>query len=123
MNPVILEVISVVPGLYKFCSPCELAFQRAGLTHQRDQDDLNEYPEDLKEEYLHLSHWIKEIHEKYQDEISIRVIAAQSFQGFYKSIRHRAFRYPTFIINGKKAYSGKDKSSLDALIRQQYSVS
>jgi hypothetical protein len=122
MKPVILEVISLVPGLFKFCSPCELASQRAGLNQVRDQVDLNEYPNDLKEDYFYLSQWIKEISEKYRGEILIQVIDAQSLQGFYKSVRHLAFRHPTFIVNGRKTYSGKDKGVLDSLIRRQGST-
>jgi hypothetical protein len=122
MKPIVLDVISLVPGLYKFCPPCELASQGAGLKQVRDRAELNEYPEDVKNDYLYLSQWIKEISEKYQGRISIRLIDAQSFQGFFKCVRHLAFRHPTFIVNGRKTYSGKNKSVLDSLIHQQSSA-
>ena len=73
----------------------------------------------MKEEYLFLSEWIKELSRKYGGNILIRITDAQSFQGFYKSIRFRAFRYPAFIINKKKKYAGKDKVQLDSLLREE----
>ena len=119
MKPIRIEVISLVPGLYKFCPPCEFTSRQAGLNQARDQGDLNAYPEGLKEDYLFLSGWLREILEKYPEEISIQLIDAQSLQGFFKSIRHRVFRYPTFIIEGKGKYHGRDKQALDSLIRQR----
>jgi hypothetical protein len=86
---------------------------------KRDNQDLNEYPEDLKEDYLYLSGWIKELSQKYREKILIRITDAQSLQGFYKSIRYRAFRYPAFIINNRKKYTGKDKVYLDSLLREE----
>ena len=73
----------------------------------------------MKEEYLFLSEWIKELSRKYGGNILIRITDAQSLQGFYKSIRFRAFRYPAFIINKKKKYAGKDKVQLDSLLREE----
>jgi len=89
------------------------------LKGTRDNQDLNEYPEDVKKDYLFLSAWIRELSQKYGREILIRVTDAQSLQGFYRSIRHRAFRYPAFIINGKKRYMGKDKTQLDRLLQEE----
>lgn len=91
------------------------------MKEKRDNQDLNEYPEDLKEDYLFLSGWIKELSQKYRERILIRITDAQSLQGFYKSIRYRAFGYPVFIINNKKKYTGRDKVRLDMLLREELS--
>jgi hypothetical protein len=88
---------------------------------KKDNQDLNEYPEDIREDYLFLSSWIKELSARYREKILIRVIDAQSLQGFVKSIRYRAFRYPAFIIDRKKKYTGKDKVELDALLQEHLS--
>jgi hypothetical protein len=86
---------------------------------KRDNQDLNEYPEDIKEDYLFLSTWVKELSARYREKIMIRVIDAQSLQGVVKSIRHLVFRYPTFIINNREKYTGKDKARLDLLLQAQ----
>lgn len=89
------------------------------LRDKRDNQDLNDYPEEVREDYLFLSGWIKELSQKYRERILIRITDAQSLQGFYKSLRFRAFRYPAFIINGRKKYSGRDKLQLESLLQEE----
>jgi hypothetical protein len=93
---------------------------QVGLKEKRDKQILNDYPEDLKEDYLFLSNWIRELSQKYRENILIRVIDVQSLQGVLKSIRHGIFRYPTFIIDKKKKYTGKDKGRLDAILQEHF---
>ena len=95
---------------------------QVGLRAKRDREILNEYPEELKEDYLFLSSWIRELSQRYGPKILIRVIDAQSFQGVYKSIRYWVHRYPTFIINNRKKYTGKDKGQLDTLLQEHLST-
>ena len=90
------------------------------MREKRDRQILNDYPDDLKEDYLFLSNWIRELSRKYRENILIKVIDAQSLQGVVKSIRYRIFRYPTFVIDKKKKYTGKDKERLDALIQEHF---
>jgi len=93
---------------------------QVGLKEKRDRQILNDYPEDLKADYLFLSNWIRELSQKYRENILIKVIDAQSLQGVLKSIRHGIFRYPTFVIDKKKKYTGKDKGRLDALLQEYF---
>lgn len=92
---------------------------QVGLKQKKDNELLNEYPEDIKEDYLLLSEWMRELSQKYGPKILIKIIDAQSFWGFCKALRHGVFHYPTFIINNKKKYTGKDKKQLDALLQEQ----
>lgn len=94
---------------------------QVGLKKKKDNLILNEYPAEVKEDYLYLSNWIRELSQKYGPKILIKIIDAQSLLGFYKSIRHRIFRYPGFIINNKQKYTGKDKGRLEALLNQEMS--
>ena len=89
------------------------------ISDKKDNRDLNEYPEHVKEDYLYLSEWIRELSRKYGEKILIRVTDAQSLQGIVKSIRYLVFRYPAFIINRRKKYTGKDKLRLDALLQEE----
>ena len=119
MKLITLEVISLVPGLFNTCAHCEFINDQVGLKEKRDRQDLNEYPEDLKDDYLFLSQWVKELSQRYREKILIKIIDAQSLEGLYKSVRHRVFRYPAFIIDRKKKYIGKDKSQLDTLLQEE----
>jgi len=107
------------PEPFRHSPSCEFVADQVGLKEKKDRSILNDYPEDLKEDYLFLSGWIKELSQKYREKILIRITDAQSLQGFYKSIRYRAFRYPAFIINNKKKYTGTDKVRLDLLLREE----
>jgi len=89
------------------------------LRDKKDNQDLNQYPEEVREDYLFLSDWVRELSQKYREKILIRITDAQSLQGFVKSIRYRAFRYPAFIINKRRKYSGKDKVQLDSLLQEE----
>ncbi len=87
-----------------------------GLVEKRDEGDLDEYPEDVKDDYNFLSSWLSELTQKYREKIRIELINVSSFRGFYKSIRHWTQTYPTFIVNKKVKYSGSDKSQLDLIL-------
>ncbi len=118
MNPVLLEVVFPVPALYGLCPSCEFFADEADLRAPKNNQDLNEYPEELKQDYLQLSDWIRELGEKYGHRLLIKVIDAQSLQGLYKSVRFAVRKYPAFIIDKKKKYSGGNKEELEALISQ-----
>ena len=77
---------------------------------------MDEYPPDLKEEYLKLSDWIRELIRIYEDRLLIKLIDAQSILGFYKSLRHWVRKYPTFIVEGQETYTGWDKKRLESLL-------
>jgi hypothetical protein len=79
---------------------------------------MDEYPLDLKEEYLKLCDWIRELTRLYKDGLLIKLIDAQSILGFYKSLRHWLRKYPAFIVEGKKTYTGWDKSRLESLLAE-----
>jgi hypothetical protein len=92
------------------------------LRHQEEwrrqafESQINEYPEDVRQEYLRLSDWIRKLSTTYQDRILIRVIDAYSVMGLVKSIWYRFRRYPTFIVNRRWKYTGWDESQLTEII-------
>ncbi len=77
---------------------------------------MDEYPPDLKEEYIKLSDWIRELSRTYEHRLLIKLIDAQSILGIYKSLRHWVRKYPTFIVEGQGAYTGWDKKRLESLL-------
>ncbi len=77
---------------------------------------MEDYPLELKEEYVKLSGWMRELSQRYKNRILIKVIDAQSILGVYKSLRHRVRKYPAFIVEGKETYTGWDKNRLESLL-------
>jgi hypothetical protein len=116
MKPIRLEVVTRVVTFFDHCRRCQILFDQSGLDEKLHQKEMEEYPPDLKEEYLKLSDWIGELTRLYKHRLLIRVIDAQSPLGIYKSLRHRIRTYPAFVVEGKETYTGWDKSQLELLL-------
>ena len=116
MRPILLEIVSKVLTTFDHCRHCEIFFDQAGLNKKFHQNEMNEYPSDLKEEFVKLSDWIRELRRLYKHRLLIKLIDIQSPLGIYKALRHRIRTYPTFIIEGKETYTGWDKNHLEDLL-------
>ncbi len=116
MKPILLETVTKVVTFFDHCRRCQILFNQSGLDEKIHQKEMEEYPPDLKEEYLKLSDWIRELTRLYKHRLLIRVIDAQSPLGIYKSLRYRIRTYPAFIVEGKETYTGWDKSQLENLL-------
>jgi hypothetical protein len=116
MKPIVLEVVTKVLTTYGQCRHCEVFFDGADLNKKFHQQEMDEYPMDLKEEMMKLSDWIQELTRLYKHRLLIKLVDVQSFIGIYKSLRHRIRKYPTFIIEGKETYTGWDKDHLEDLL-------
>lgn len=62
--------------------------------------EINEYPEEVKADYLRLSQWVKALRERHGGQVAIRLVDPQSLLGFWRVLRHCIRRYPTFLIDG-----------------------
>ena len=81
------------------------------------RQELDEYPQDLKEDFERLSAWLIELAHRYGDALRIKLIDPQSFEGFLKSVRYWVRRYPASIVAGRKKYVGWDKVALDRVLQ------
>lgn len=116
MKPIFLEIVTPVVTTYDHCRHCTPFFQHSGLQKQFDQKTVNDYPEDLKEEFIRLSNWIRELCKLYQHRLLIKLIDAHSPMGFYKALRHRIRKYPAFIVEKKETFIGWDKNRLEEIL-------
>jgi hypothetical protein len=116
MKSIQLEVVAKVITHFDHCPHCEVLFAEAGLDNKFHQNEMDEYPSDLKEEYLKLSEWIRELNRIYKPHLCIKLIDAQAILGIYKSLRHWIRKYPTFIVEGREIYTGWDKKQLENLL-------
>ncbi|HEY45782.1 MAG TPA: hypothetical protein G4O14_03240, partial [Anaerolineae bacterium] len=99
------------------CIHCEQIFNQAGMGQQVHQEEIDQYPEDVRQDFTRLADWLFEIAHQYGDQIRIQVIDPQSIEGFFKSLRYWIRRYPTFIVNGQEKLTGWDKGALDSMIQ------
>jgi hypothetical protein len=117
MQAVRLEVVSrVMITTFAHCRQCDFLFKATGLEEKYHQAAMEEYPADVKEEYVQLCNWIRELARRYQGQLFIKLIDVQSPLGLYKSLRYRIRKYPGFIVAGKEVYTGWDKGELQSLL-------
>ena len=116
MKPIRLEIVTKVVTFFDHCRRCQVLFGQAGLDKKIHQNEMEEYPPDLKEEVMKLSGWIRELSRLYKHRLLIKVIDVQSPLGIYKSLRHRIRTYPGFIVEGKETYIGWAKNQHESLL-------
>jgi hypothetical protein len=68
--------------------------------------EINEYPEDIKAEYLRISEWVRNTRQKYGQQVVVRVVDPQSLGGMWKVLRHRIRRFPTFFVDATERIVG-----------------
>lgn len=122
MKPISLEVVANVLTTLTSCRSCKLIFKDAGVEDEVNREILQEYPEALRDEYVRLSAWIKDISALYKESVRIRIIDAASLAGVYKAVRYWFRTYPAFIVDKKDVVSGWDRKrlreALDARLRR-----
>ena len=106
-KPLLVEIIAYAPTAFYHCTHCEVAWREMGATNRIHEEQLeSSLPDDLIEDYRSVSDWVREMFRIYCDSILIKVIDAASVEGFYKSIRYGARRYPAVIVDGKSRFVG-----------------
>jgi hypothetical protein len=102
-KPLIVEVLAYAPTVFYHCQHCELTFQQMGIGDRVHRQHAREaLPDDLRAEFHALSDWIHSVVEDYGPRVRVKVIDAASIEGVLKSVRHRASRYPTVVIDGRR---------------------
>jgi len=106
-EPLLVEIIAYAPTAFYHCTHCEVAWREMGATNRIHEEQMaTSLPEDLIKEYQAVSDWIREMFRIHCDNILLKVIDAASIEGFYKSLRYNARRYPAVIVNGKSRFIG-----------------
>lgn len=106
-KPLLVEIIAYAPTAYYHCTHCEVAWREMGAGNRIHDEQLeSSLPEDLAREYEAVSEWVQEIFRVHCDQVLVKVIDAASIEGFYKSLKYQARRYPAVIINQKARFMG-----------------
>ena len=118
-KPLRVEVLSKMLSVQtEECKNCRLVFEEVGLKSKFHNQEINEYPDDIKDEVLRLSDWIRCLVRRFPNDVQFKIIDAMTPLGVYKILRHRIRKLPGFIIEHRKTYSGWDSKALEALINQ-----
>ena len=121
--PVTVQVIAYAPTAFYHCQHCELTFQEMGLGERlRREEAKSALPEDLAREFQELSDWIREIGQRHGGRVHIKVIDAASIEGVLTSLRHRVFRYPAVIVDGREKQAGADLHAAEPIIARHVAM-
>lgn len=108
----LVEIIAYAPTAYYHCTHCEVAWREMGASNRIHEEQLeSSLPADLIREYQTVSDWVREMFRVHCDAILLKVIDAASIEGFYKSIKYNARRYPAVIVNQKARFLGSQMLS------------
>lgn len=111
-KPLLVEIIAYAPTAFYHCTHCEVAWREMGATNRIHEEQIeSSLPEDLIQEYQTVSDWVKEMFRVHCDAIILKVIDAASIEGFYKSLKYNARRYPAVIVNGTTRFLGSQMLS------------
>lgn len=109
---VLVEIIAYAPTAYYHCTHCEVAWREMGATNRIHQEQMeSSLPPDLIRDYETVSNWVREMFRVHCDKILLKVIDAASVEGFYKSLKYKARRYPAVIVNQKALFLGSQMLS------------
>lgn len=124
-EPVRLEVLAYAPTEFFHCQHCEVVWNQIGLGQRwrADQRSAGQLPPDLQAEYAAISDWIVDASERYGRCLQVTVVDAASIEGFWKALRHRIRRFPSFVIDGKRRITSFDRERLDAELAARFSPS
>lgn len=99
------------------CNSCELIMSQAMPGEGAEERGINEYPPEIRQEFIRLSATIYGLVDKFPDQVLVKIWDPRSLQGLIKSIRFNAHHYPTFIINGQVRLVGWDEMKLEQQVR------
>lgn len=119
MSYVSVQVIAPVLTNFFHCMHCEQLFNQAGIGRQVHQEELDQYPEDIKQESARLTDWLFDLAQRYEGQIHIQVIDPQSPEGLFKSVRYWVRKYPTFIVDGRQKVTGWNRAALDEVLQSR----
>lgn len=120
MGSVRLEILAYAPTEFYHCQHCELVWDSVGFGKRiRAEQRSQALPSDLTAEYAAIAGWVGDAHARYGNQLEVKVVDVASIEGVIKSIRHRARRFPAFVLDGSERIIGFDRQRLDAALARR----
>jgi hypothetical protein len=116
-----LEILTYAPTEFYHCQHCEVVWDSVGFGPRiRAEQRSAGLPADLQAEFTAIADWTAAAHERYGDELQVKVIDVASIEGVIKAVRHRARRFPAFIVDGRERFVGFDPDRLDRALERRH---
>jgi hypothetical protein len=115
MKPVTVTIIAYAPTTFYHCQHCELTFKNVGIGERlRRQEAAESLPEDLGQEFARVSDWVRSVVDRHGPRVHLNVVDAVSIEGVLTSLRHRVFRYPAAVVDGRAVRLSGDAGFAEA---------
>ena len=119
MGSVRVQVIAYAPTIFYHCQHCELTFREMGIGERiRREEAAQALPDDLRNEYAQVSGWLHDLVHRFGSRIRVRLVDVASIEGFVKSLRYGARRYPAVVVDGPERYVGTDLREAGSVIER-----
>lgn len=116
----VVEILTYAPTEFYHCQHCEVVWDQVGFGPKIRADQRSAaLPADLQAEYEAISDWVGEAFRRYGERLQVKVVDVASIEGVFKAVRHRAHRFPAFIVDGQQRITGFDRRELDAVLAQR----
>jgi hypothetical protein len=79
---------------------------------------LDDLPPEWRADFERLSALVFDLAARYAGQVVIRVYDPRSLAGLAKAVRHRARRYPTFVVAGRTRVVGWDVPALECALAE-----
>jgi hypothetical protein len=115
-----VEILTYAPTEFYHCQHCEVVWDQVGLGSKiRTEQRGAGLPADLQAEYEAISDWALDATRRYGQRLQVKVVDVASVEGVFKAVRHRARRFPAFIVDGQRRIVGFDRGQLDAALAER----
>ena len=112
-----VEILTYTPTEFYHCQHCEVVWDQVGLGPRiRAEQRGSGLPPDLQAEYEAISEWVGDAARRYGERLQVSVVDVASVEGVFKALKHRARRFPAFIVDGKERVVGFDRDKLDSAL-------
>jgi len=101
-SPTKIEILGVMPTFFSHCQHCMDLIRACDLPTFSSQ--FEEYPEDVRRFYHQLGVIVGNLWRDFDRQINLRIIDTSSPEGLWKTLRYGAWRIPTIVIDGRKAF-------------------
>jgi hypothetical protein len=116
-----VEILTYAPTEFYHCQHCEFVWDSVGFGKPiRAEQRSAGLPPDLQAEYAAIAEWVASAHARFGEQLRVDVVDVASLEGVVKAIRHRARRFPAFIVDGRERIVGFDPERLNAILERRH---
>jgi hypothetical protein len=116
VHPMLVDVITPIPTRWSLCRACATVLAHAGLDDAVSTAALDDLPPDWRRQFVELIAVLQDLGRSRAGQVRFRLIDPRSLSGLWLSLRHGVRTHPTFLIPGRRAMAGLDRTALSRAI-------